>query len=97
MPKKLCGSVRWSRHRKDGVPKKLCGSVRWSSSEKEVPLIVSVSVSLSPSLIISLSLSSESDATESSVELVSEDSWLIWQAKGQGPKATMTCSSSNFK
>ena len=24
MPKKLCGSVRWSRHRKDGVPKKLC-------------------------------------------------------------------------
>ena len=31
MPKKLCGSVRWSRHRwprhrKDGVPKKLCGS-----------------------------------------------------------------------
>ena len=23
MPKKLCGSVRWSRHRKDGVPKKL--------------------------------------------------------------------------
>ena len=24
MPKKLCGSVRWSRHRKAGVPKKLC-------------------------------------------------------------------------
>ena len=28
VPKKLCGSVRWSRHRKDGVPKKVCGSVR---------------------------------------------------------------------
>ena len=27
VPKKLCGSVRWSRHRNDGVPKKLCGSV----------------------------------------------------------------------
>ena len=26
----FCGSVRWSRHRKDGVPKKRCGSVRWS-------------------------------------------------------------------
>ena len=24
VPKKLCGSERWSRHRKDGVPKKLC-------------------------------------------------------------------------
>ena len=23
VPKKLCGSVRWSRQRKDGVPKKL--------------------------------------------------------------------------
>ena len=23
VPKKLCGSVRWSRHRKDGVPKNL--------------------------------------------------------------------------
>lgn len=56
-----------------------------SVSEKEVPLIVSVSVSLSPSSeSLSLSLSSESDTTESSVELVSEDSWLIWQAKGQG-------------
>ena len=30
VPKRLCGSVRWSRRRKDGVPKKLCGSVRWS-------------------------------------------------------------------
>ena len=29
MPRTLCGSVRWSRHRKDGVPRKLCGSVRW--------------------------------------------------------------------
>ena len=24
VPKKPCGSVRWSRRRKDGVPKKLC-------------------------------------------------------------------------
>ena len=24
VPKKLCGSVRWSRHRKDGAPKKRC-------------------------------------------------------------------------
>ena len=23
LPRKLCGSARWSRHRKDGVPKKL--------------------------------------------------------------------------
>ena len=23
VPRKLCGSVRWSRHRKDGVPRKL--------------------------------------------------------------------------
>ena len=27
-PKKLCGSVRWSRHRKVGMPKVLCGPVR---------------------------------------------------------------------
>ena len=33
MPK--CGSVRWSRHRKEGVPKKLCGSVRWSRRRKD--------------------------------------------------------------
>ena len=33
--KKLCGSVRWSRHRKDGVPKKLGGSVRWSRHGKD--------------------------------------------------------------
>ena len=37
MPRKFCGSVRWScgsvrwsRHRKDGVPRKFCVSVRWS-------------------------------------------------------------------
>ena len=24
MPKNLCGSVRWSRRRKDSVPKELC-------------------------------------------------------------------------
>ena len=34
VPKKLCGSVRWSRHRKAGVPKKLCGPVRWSRHRK---------------------------------------------------------------
>ena len=33
MPKKLCGSVKWSRHRKDGAPKKLC--VRWSRHRKD--------------------------------------------------------------
>ena len=30
MPKRLCGSVRWSRHRKDGVPINPCGSRRCS-------------------------------------------------------------------
>ena len=35
VPKKLCGSVRWSRHRKDGVPKKLCVSVRSSRHRKD--------------------------------------------------------------
>ena len=35
MPRKLCGSVRWSRHRKDGVPSKLCGSVRSSKRRKD--------------------------------------------------------------
>ena len=36
--RRLC-SVRWSRHRKDGVPKKLCGSVRWSRHRKDgVPI-----------------------------------------------------------
>ena len=35
MPKTLCGSVRWSRHRKDGVPGKLCGSGRWSGRRKD--------------------------------------------------------------
>ena len=37
MTQKLC-SVRWSRHRKDGVPKKLCGSVRWSKHRKDARL-----------------------------------------------------------
>ena len=52
VPKKLCGSVRWSRHsarwprhRKDDVPKKLCGSVRWSRHRKDgVPKKLSGSV-----------------------------------------------------
>ena len=35
MPRKLCGSVRWSRCRKEGVPRKLCGSVRWSRHRKD--------------------------------------------------------------
>ena len=35
VPRKLCGSVRWSSHRKDGVPRKLCGSVRWSRRRKD--------------------------------------------------------------
>ena len=36
MPRKLnYGSVRWSRHRKDGVPRKLCCSVRWSRHKKD--------------------------------------------------------------
>ena len=35
MPRKLCGSLRWSRHRKDGVPRKLCGSLRWSRHRKD--------------------------------------------------------------
>ena len=34
-PKKLCGSVRWSRHRNDGLPKKLFGSARWSRHRKD--------------------------------------------------------------
>ena len=25
VPRILCGSVRWPRHRKDGVPRTLCG------------------------------------------------------------------------
>ena len=35
MPRKLCGSVRWSRHRKDGARRKLCGSVRWCRHRKD--------------------------------------------------------------
>ena len=35
MPEKLCGAVRWSRHRKDGVPRKLFGSIRWSRYRKD--------------------------------------------------------------
>ena len=35
MPRKLGGSVRWSRHRKDGVPRKLGGSVRWPRHRKD--------------------------------------------------------------
>ena len=31
MPKKLCGSVRWSWHRKDGAPKEV--QERWWASE----------------------------------------------------------------
>ena len=27
VPRKVCGSVRWSRRRKDGVPRKLFGAV----------------------------------------------------------------------
>ena len=38
MPKKLCGSVRWSRRRIDGVPKKLCGSVSGLGTGKMVCL-----------------------------------------------------------
>ena len=34
--KLLRGSVKWSRHRKDGAPRKLCGSVaRWSRHRKD--------------------------------------------------------------
>ena len=35
MPRKLCGPVRWSRHKKDGAPRKLFGSVRWSRRRKD--------------------------------------------------------------
>ena len=42
MPRNLCGSLRWSRHRKGGLghrkgvaPRKLCGSVRWSRHRKD--------------------------------------------------------------
>ena len=34
MPKKLRGSVRWSRHRNDGLPKKLF-SARWPRHRKD--------------------------------------------------------------
>ena len=36
MPKKLWRSVRWFRHRKDGVPKKFGGSVRCFRHRKHV-------------------------------------------------------------
>ena len=35
MRRRLCGSVRWARHRKDGVPRKLSGSVGWPRHRKD--------------------------------------------------------------
>ena len=38
VPKKLCGSVRWSRQRNDGVPTKLCAQYGCLGTEKMVCL-----------------------------------------------------------
>ena len=35
VPKKLCGSVRCSRHRKGGAPKKLLWLIKWWSRHRK--------------------------------------------------------------